>query len=348
MNNKIKNIFYDPKREQTADLLKGMAVLFMVQVHIMELFALPDIYNSTIGKVSLFLGGPPAAPLFMAIMGFYFARSKKNLIEQLKRGSLLFVGGIFLNIGLNFHLLIKIYSGEYNLNPYHYIFGVDILPLAGLSIILLAFLKIIFDDKFYLYLLVALAAGLVRNYLPDIYSDINEPAAYIQSFLWGRTEWSYFPLVPWFAYSALGCAFYFFKNKFGKIIFTGTVMNFGLAIVFIFIITTISYAVNISHSLDVYYNHNLLFLLWVTGFLAWFSLAVNKLEEYAGKNIFVIYTKWAGKNVTAFYIVQWVVIGNIATSVYRSMSLVNSIISFVIIMTVVSILVIIWEKKLSK
>jgi len=41
----------------------------MVQVHIMELFARQDIFEDTVGKISLFFGGPPAAPVFMAVMG---------------------------------------------------------------------------------------------------------------------------------------------------------------------------------------------------------------------------------------------------------------------------------------
>lgn len=320
----------------------------MVQVHIMELFALPQVYDSTIGKISLFLGGPPAAPLFMSVMGFYFARSKKALSQQLTRGLLLFWGGILLNIGLNLHLLIKIFSGEFNLNPYHYIFGADILPLAGLSIILLAILKIIFGDKFYLYFFTALAAGFVHNYLPDIYSNINMPAAYVQSFLWGRIEWSYFPLFPWFAYPALGAAFYFFNKNFGKKLLNDTVINSLLAVGFLFIITTFRYAVNISHELHGYYNHNFLFVLWVTGFLAWFSIVINKLEEYGGKNLFVIYTKWVGKNVTTFYVLQWLLIGNMATAVYRSMDLLNSVLSFAIILLLVSAIVLIRDKNLSK
>ena len=50
---------YNTKRNQTADLLKGLAVIFMIQVHIMELFAKQEIYDGIAGKISLFFGGPP-------------------------------------------------------------------------------------------------------------------------------------------------------------------------------------------------------------------------------------------------------------------------------------------------
>jgi len=344
LKSKTNNYFYDPNRDQTADLLKGLAVLFMIQVHIMELFSLPEIFNSKIGKVSLFFGGPPAAPLFMAVMGFYFAKSKKSLYQNFKRGTFLFAGGILLNIGLNFHLLIKIYSGQYNLNPYHYIFGADILTLAGLSIIILAVLKKIFDNKFYFYFAAALLAGIANAYLPNIYSNINEPAAYVQSFLWGKVEWSYFPLFPWFAYSASGAAFYFLKKKYGDKIFSEVIVNSVLAVGFLFLMGTYSYAVNISHNLFQYYNHNFLFVLWIIVFLLWFTSVVDKLETFAGKNVFILFTKWAGKNVTAFYIVQWLIIGNIATLVFRSFNLYYSIISVAMITVVVSVLVMLWIK----
>ena len=72
-------------RDGTADLLKGFAVLFMIQVHIMEQFATPDIFNSSIGKISMFLGGPPCAPVFMAVMGYFLAKSSRPFIYFLKR-----------------------------------------------------------------------------------------------------------------------------------------------------------------------------------------------------------------------------------------------------------------------
>jgi len=62
----------DPKnsnRNQTADLLKGFAVIFMIQVHVIEQFATQTLYDSLWGKISLFLGGPFCAPVFLAVMG---------------------------------------------------------------------------------------------------------------------------------------------------------------------------------------------------------------------------------------------------------------------------------------
>ncbi len=53
-----------PTRTQTFDLLKGVAVLLMIQVHIIELFADNVISTSQVGKVLMYLGGAPVAPVF--------------------------------------------------------------------------------------------------------------------------------------------------------------------------------------------------------------------------------------------------------------------------------------------
>ena len=88
-------------RSQTPDLLKGIAVVLMIQVHIVELFATPEIFESQMGKILLFLGGPLCAPIFMVIFGYYIAATKKTTSKLLARGVRIFLAGMLLNIGLN-------------------------------------------------------------------------------------------------------------------------------------------------------------------------------------------------------------------------------------------------------
>ena len=65
-------------RNHSLDLLKGIAVLLMIQVHVMELFASVAVSNSTAGKLSLFLGGAPVAPFFMIIFGYFIAKPDRK------------------------------------------------------------------------------------------------------------------------------------------------------------------------------------------------------------------------------------------------------------------------------
>src|ERR1035437_1781044 len=128
-------------RTQTADLLKGIAALLMIQVHIIELFAAQNIFDSNIGKVLLFLGGPPVAPVFIIIFGYFIAQSKKSTTQLIFRGIKIIFLGLFLNTALNFNLIISVIKGKFNIDIWPYILGCDILPLAGLSIIIIALLK---------------------------------------------------------------------------------------------------------------------------------------------------------------------------------------------------------------
>jgi uncharacterized membrane protein len=77
-------------RTQTPDLLKGIAVLLMMQVHIIELFATNQISDSIIGKFLLFLGGPLVAPIFAFFLGYFLIDSKKSTRQLFVRGLQLF------------------------------------------------------------------------------------------------------------------------------------------------------------------------------------------------------------------------------------------------------------------
>ena len=131
-------------RSVVADLLKGFAVLFMVQVHLTEQFSTPAFYESVWGRISLFLGGTPAAPVFMMVMGFFLQQTRRNPGQGLIRGCLLLGGGLLLNAGLNFHALTAIATDRIDLNPLQLLLGVDILFLAGLSVIIISVMKYFF------------------------------------------------------------------------------------------------------------------------------------------------------------------------------------------------------------
>ena len=129
------------KRYPLPDLLKGFAIFFMVQIHITELFIDYSGRESLFGKLSMFLGGPFTAIIFMIVMGYFVAKGKKPPLQNIFRGVKILVVGLLLNIGLNFNLLLKIKYAGWQFNPLEYIFGIDILYLAGLSVIIITLLK---------------------------------------------------------------------------------------------------------------------------------------------------------------------------------------------------------------
>ncbi|MEK9136513.1 MAG: acyltransferase family protein [Bacteroidota bacterium] len=333
-----------PHREQTADLLKGIGVLLMIQVHLVELFATEEIYHSTVGHIALFLGGPPAAPVFMAVMGYFLANTNKTLPQLLRRGVLLILGGILLNIGLNMNLLIGIYSGRFALDPYAYIFGADILPLAGLSTICIALVRVIFKQSFIAYLMLAAVVSSVGSVLPHLESAGNALVSYLLPFFGGNSWWSYFPFFPWLTYPLVGCAARLLLHRIAFPI-TNKPFTTGLALVFFAgLVATMQYASAITADLPSYYHHGPLFALWTSVFLGGWTLLTFFAVTSFPQSRALLYLSWLGRNVTTAYVFQWLLIGNIATEVYQTQQGTQVFMWLLLVVILTSVLMTLWQQ----
>lgn len=328
------------QRNTTADLLKGLAVVFMIQVHLVELFAKPEIYTSLIGKISLFLGGPPAAPVFMVVMGYFIARSKRSLTSSFLRGAKLIALGFALNIGLNFHLLIRIGTGSIDTNPWPYIFGVDILFLAGLSIIVIAMVKNFIKFNLISWVLMLVAIFVIQSFTPSA-TSINF-LSYFQAYFFGEgIWWAYFPLIPWLAYPATGVVVYILLSRFEKVFdrfYLYLIISSG-----IISIAFIGYASGVTSILEDYYNHGVAFFLYSCCFLVFYGTTTSLLSKSETIRL-SNWLEWLGKNVTSAYVIQWILIGNIATALYKTQSLFETVLWFFAILLLTSLGVVSWEK----
>ena len=308
------------KRLILPDLLKGLAALFMVQIHITELFIDAAGRESLFGKTSLFLGGPFAAVVFMLVMGYFIARNKSSLAQNMVRGVKIFILGFLLNFGLNFHLLLKIRFADWPYNPLEYLFGVDILYLAGMSIIVLAGLKSLKKGKTTVALILLVAVTALTGFMNLKLTGDNH--YYILPFIAGNYSWSYFPLFPWLAYPLAGFIFALHEPKIRPF----TEKNKTATAILISVVATgvLIYAkqgINTTINLPAYYHHTFLFILWAIGLSALWALLLKFIlklfPEMSATNFFC----YIGKNITLFYVIQWLIIGNIATAIYQTQTI---------------------------
>ncbi len=320
------------------DLLKGLAVLLMIQVHLMELFALPEIYYSIWGKISLFLGGPPAAPVFMVVMGYFLATSVDGLVSFIGRGLRLIVYGFLLNAGLNLHLFYHILTGQSTLSPLPYLFGVDILFLAGLSIIFVALFRLVLRDKVFLWSIVTLIVASVTTFLPAVDGN-NSWSDYLLSYFYRSTWWSYFPLFPWLAYPLAGYCLNLIIARFGQTNIPRTKFALPALLMLIPLAVFFPFGFKVTTDLHAYYHHSVSYFLWASLFLLAWATLILLLIKYLPENPVVKYLKWTGRNVTAFYVFQWLIIGNLATAFYKSVSTVQLMLWFAGITLITSLLV---------
>ncbi|MEI6433757.1 MAG: heparan-alpha-glucosaminide N-acetyltransferase domain-containing protein, partial [Bacteroidota bacterium] len=289
------NALTGSSRNNAADLLKGLAVFFMIQVHIMEQFASEEVYGSVVGRVSMFLGGPACAPVFLAVMGYFLSSGTKPFAYYLKRGVYLFAGGILLNVLRSANLLIRIISGTVDLDPWSFVFGVDILPLAGISLIVIGLLRKLFGTNAWLYLLAALLIAAISPLMTDTGSE-NSPGAYLFAFIAGTREWSYFPLFPWISYILTGFSFrLFLRNPVLADKVDPMQLQFYTIPIWIGLIVTFSWASAITHTLkgaNGYYHHGFLFYGWVILFMAAYLILIRNIEKNYGDRLFFRLLKW--------------------------------------------------------
>lgn len=305
------------KRFLLPDLLKGLAAFFMVQIHVTELFIDPAGKESVLSKISLFLGGPFAAVVFMVVMGYFVAKNKNPATRNISRGIQIFLLGFLLNIGLNFNLLLKIKYEGWQFDPLQYIFGVDILYLAGLSIIILSLIKILKKWQVWavliLFLLVAGFTGILNEMLmvTDHY--------YFLPMVAGNYSWSYFPLFPWLAYPLAGFIFAHIENK----IMLLSEQQKNISMVFIGLTSVLvlifsKWGITTTINLPDYYHHTFGYILWALGLTILWTLLLRFFLKLFPQTATGNFFCWIGKNITCFYVIQWLIIGNVATAFYQT------------------------------
>ncbi|MBE0661185.1 MAG: DUF1624 domain-containing protein [Bacteroidales bacterium] len=325
------------------DILKGIAVIRMILVHLFEVFATPEIYQDNTWHLLVFLAGPPGAALFMVIMGYFIARSSADLKSSINRGFKLLLWGLLLNIGMNFHLLVKILSGAVSLNPWPYVFGVDILFLAGFSMILLGVLKTLFRNRVLPFVVFTLLIASIGSFLPSYNGDLTS-LKYVLSFFVGGQPWSYFPLIPWAAYPLAGYVLYQMNEKFQFSGFSRKGMLYVASSMFIILALSFTWGFKTASSLELYYNHSLLFFLWILLLILFWVIIIHLITMKHTNTTVVKYLRWVGRYVTNFYVFQWLLIGNIGTAIYKTQQGTALLLWFLFILITTSLLVYLWRK----
>ncbi len=306
------------KRNSIADLLKGIAVVLMILVHVVENFSTDKVLFSKGGKLVLFLGGPPVAPVFMILMGYFIATSKKSTSLLVQRGIGLFVGGFLLNIAINTNLFISINQGVIKLDPLPYLFGVDIFHFAGLCMVLLALIRNSLLKNYWITIFALTICGFLSTFLIQFNPDLLF-LKYVCSFFYGITEWSYFPLFPWLAYPLSGFLFFQLEKIVNQTKVQPNSFNLAISVVFLlFGIWSINYAIEVSADLQAYYHHGFAFIAWVLFFVIGYSLFIERLNHVFGNSKVFLLLKWMGKHLTIIYIIQWIIIGNLATAIFKT------------------------------
>ncbi len=197
------------------DLLRGWALIIMIEVHIFNAFLLPPLKETGWFNLVNFINGL-VAPAFLFVSGFAFIISTERRIDELRklRGyfwkKLSRIGLIFL-AGYSLHLPFFSFTKIVCDPSYKYLmtwFNVDILQCIASGLLLLLLLRILIkNERFYyslliwLSILISLISPVIwnidfDNYIPIFFADYFNPQ-----------NGSYFPLFPWLFFLLSGAIY---------------------------------------------------------------------------------------------------------------------------------------------
>ncbi len=182
----------------------------MILQHSLVVYAEHGGETSLLGGLFVLLGTAPAAPVFMVIMGLFFMRPKTiGLSYGIKRGLILIALGYVLNV-FRFYLPILIATKFHVslpefMTPVSFLLSVDILQLAGLSLIFMSLIRCFLPTqpwtwRAWVFLILIIMIILIIS--PLLWGKLGDNP--ILSPLVGEGETIFFPFFPWAVYPVLG------------------------------------------------------------------------------------------------------------------------------------------------
>jgi hypothetical protein len=301
-------------RQLELDVAKGLAIVFMVLVHCLE--TLTPLEATASAYVIEFLGGPLSAPVFMFALGVGIVYSKKNTPSNMAlRGLRTLVLAYLLNFLRDYLPLMFDYvrSGDPDLvrEAGDLLFGIDILPFAGLVFLFFAGAsKLNFKPLHYVLSAIAMAGAniLLLNIVPQ-----NKVLNVIAGSFWGTNEYSWFPFLTWIIYPLAGYLF-------GLLLIRCTdkkrlyrrALQISLPILGLFAIGALlrdGDLRSLGHLImNAYYHHTAVANVFIIAVvLAWMS-AMYFWSSHIPKLVTTALRRWS-KNITTLYFVHWVILG---------------------------------------
>jgi uncharacterized membrane protein len=201
------------ERVRAFDLAAGLAVLFMILVHILWHWGVPATWTTPIGEAISYAAGPTAAPVFVFLMGASLGAARRAPVGSLVARGLWLV---FLGYVLNFlRGVIPATLGEATgvitadqVAPYTQWWlatTVDLHHVVGLSLVVIAILRSRWQPG-WLWLGIAGGLVLVAPFARGITFGIPILDGPLTPFI-GSAPNVYYAVVPWLAYALAGAVF---------------------------------------------------------------------------------------------------------------------------------------------
>ncbi len=305
-------------RFQVIDYGRGLAVLLMIFVHTLWMYADSSVQaDSWLGHVIHFIGKGTAA--FLIVMGISLSLSKKqSLRSDCLRGLMILAFAYIMNalkfiapiavFGTMPESFIEAYRWQSPLttNQYLYLIGTgDILQMVGISLFIIAFVRHFIQNPWViigLAFLIAVLSGELRGL-----ANHHDTFGYVARLLFSNHYQVYFPVFPWISFILLGFAMGLIlkQRHFEHLALFNQTFWVGLG-------SLLSGGGLCFLNFDYHFNNffhlglgGVLYLFGINMLLFW---GIHRLVEAGLTNHFTQFLSYLSKRVTSIYIIQWIVV----------------------------------------
>jgi len=319
------NIAVEPvntQRQPALDVARGLAVGFMILIHVMEIFSRAEVNDTVLGYLVGFLGGPPAAPVFMFLMGIGTVFSTRAVPRtMIVRGLKLYVAGYVLSFG---HLVLPAWIAAHtgltlatDLQRLHHIaygdvfFQIDILHLAGIVYIVLGVLKML-PLALPWYPGIAVLVGMAAPWLWGCYTG----RAWIDVFLdalWGNKPLVWFPFFSWGVYPLCGVAagYWLIRSKNPAIFYRSLILAGAVGCLLggaLVLVLKAHSGMSYLEAEQYYWRHGIELNCLMLGFVGLWLGLIAYLTPALSPRVTRRLTFWS-QHVTTIYWIHWTLIG---------------------------------------
>jgi uncharacterized membrane protein len=336
-----------PERIRAFDLARGLAIVFMIGVHVLWHWGAPEAWTSPIGQVISFLGGPTAAPVFMFLMGASLAFSSRSSFSSLAvRGLWLVWLGYLLNflrgvipayLGLSTGLVTADQIAPFTL-PW-LATTVDVHHMAGLSLIAIAALRLVARPS-WIWLAVAAVIVLTGPFVRGLEFGTPLLDGPLTPVLGGAPN-VYYAVVPWIAFPLAGAVFGAIVARAAatdarvRVFRRGALLGAALCAIGIalFVISPPTFNV------ETYWRMPPSYLVGITGLvLVWLWLCDLVVRRVRANRAFTFLYGWSA-SVIAIYFTHWLVVGwGVGVFGFRSQPLAGALFGIVVAIAATALL----------
>ena len=199
----------------SADLLRGLVIIIMIEVHVFNAFLLPELRQTGWFNVLNFINGL-VAPSFLFVSGFAFQVSSGSKLDEMRKLGKAFwkkIARIFQIILIGYALHLPFFSlsqivNEATPQQLESLLAVDILQCIGFGLLFLFITRLLIKSAVIYNFFLITSLVIITFISPSLWNiEFTNFFPLVIANYFNRMHGSLFPIFPWISFLLAGAVF---------------------------------------------------------------------------------------------------------------------------------------------